>query len=222
MDKTKKWIEEQHTKKGFQLFYIDETRKDWLQENFPDVLRLEYDRGSCEYIFDRQEHLLKQGKKYQRIRRELHHLASDHRLRTERLTEENLDVSRRVIEGWQAKNVEEKVGLITEDVPVAECAIQYFTPLGLKGVLVYVDEKPAATAIGCEITQDTYGIQVAKMCERIEGLMFYLLEQMFALVPEQYTYINGDDDMNIEGIRIHKQKMKPVLMNEVWKAYAWV
>lgn len=219
-EKTRQWLLSVHQESGFRLFYVDEARKLWLAEQYPDIFRFHYDAGSCEYIFDRQRHLLMQGRSYQRMRYEIHHLAAGHQLRTEVLTQENLSVSRQVIEAWRVNNCEKKTGLITEDILVARCALQYFDALNLRGVLVYVDEKPMATAIGCEITEDTYGIQIAKMSEKIEGLMFYLLEQMFDLIPGQYRYVNGDDDMDIEGIRIHKQKMKPVRMNEVWQVFS--
>lgn len=219
IEKTRKFIEEYERKKDFQLFYIDEKRKNWLEEQFPEKLQLEYDRGSCEYIYDRQSHLLKQGKKYERIRREIHRLELKYRLSAERLTNENLSAGWNVIEKWQKQNSEEKVGMIADDYLVAKNVMDYFYALELKGVLIYVDGKPMATAIGGEITQDTYAIWVAKMCERKEGLMFYLLEQLFLVIPSEYPYVNGDDDMNIEGIRIHKRKMKPCRMNEVWRAY---
>ncbi len=216
-EKILNWIQTNCENKELRLFYVDEASKEMIEERFKGFFKFEYDSGSYEYIYDRLEHILKKGKKYQRIRREINHLASNYTLRTEILTKKNLSVSRTVVEGWNKNYIEEKSNMTMEDISVAESAIKNFSELGLLGVLVYVDEKPMATAIGCEITNDTYGIQVAKMCEKKEGLMFYLLEQMFKVIPNQYTYVNGDDDMNIEGIRIHKQKMKPVRMNEVWK-----
>ena len=217
-NKMKRFIDDFCQTDGFQLFYMDETRKNWLMAYAPELFSFSYDRGSCEYIYDRNQHLLKQGKTYQRIRRELNHLESQYRLHTEILSRDNLSLSRAVIHEWQLQNDHEPTGLITNDHQMVENALAWFEPLGMKGVLIYMNDRPVATAIGGEICGDTYGIQVAKMCERTGGLMFYLLDRMFEVIPGQYRYVNGDDDMNIEGIRIHKIKMKPVRMNEVWKA----
>lgn len=216
-DKKHKFIDEHKMEKEFELCYLCENDKLFLEKFYPDI-KVEHDRNSCEYIFDKNGHITLRGKTYAKLRYEQNHLCNRYEMRSEPIDSDNADKAFDIIEAWENRHIRQN-GLPFDDFVVAENAFKYYKDMNFIGNIVYLNEEPYAAAIGGEITKDTFGIQVAKMKMPVDGLMFYLLHECFKLIPEQYLYINGDDDMGDIGIRIHKEKMKPCRMNEVWRAY---
>lgn len=216
-EKQKDFIKAHIGEKEFKLYYLRKQDKELIEMYYPDTLHAEYDRGGCEYIFDKQRHISLRGKDYAKIRYEENHLNAHYRMRSEPLTPQLFGEALHILESWKLTNSRND-GIGFDDYAVAQNALLYFTEMDFIGNIVYVDDSPYAFSVGGAVTKDTFGIQVAKMGVPVSGLMFYLLRKCFELVPEQYVYINGDDDMDIEGIRIHKRKMRPCGMNEVWKA----
>lgn len=215
--KKKQFIEIMIKNKNFSLYYLSEEDKHFIDRHFADRITVEYDRGGCEYIFDRNAHNILSGKSYARIRHEINHLTSEYDIKSIPMTSALKEQAICIIEEWETNHKTHTNGI--DDFKVAQNTVEYFEEMNFTGNIVYIGDEPYAVAIGGRITEDTFGVQLAKMKENVDGLMFYLLHECFKIIPEQYKYINGDDDMNIEGIRIHKQKMKPCAMNEVWKAY---
>ncbi len=216
-EKKRKFIEEHQGEEDFTLLYLCEGDMLFLEKYFPDIV-VEYDRNSCEYIFDKNSHIELKGKTYAKLRYEQNHLCNNYMLRSEKIDDKNAEWALGIVNEWESRHIRQN-DLPFDDYIVAKNAFKYYKEMHFIGNVVYLDEQPYAVAIGGKITDDTYGIQVAKMKEPVAGLMFYLLHKCFELIPEQYMFINGDDDMGDSGIRIHKQKMKPCKMNEVWRAY---
>lgn len=216
-EKKKKFIESMWGQKDFTMYYLTEQDKQFVEMHFKDRISMEYDRGGCEYIFDREGHNLLKGKTYSKIRYEINHLSSEYNIRSIPMTSDMAGEALKIIEEWEKDHQFRTPGC--DDYEVAKNALKYFDEMNFTGNIVYIDDVAYAVAIGGRITEDTFGIQVAKMRSQVGGLMFYLLHKCFELIPNTYLYINGDDDMNVEGIRIHKQKMMPCRMNEVWKAF---
>lgn len=216
-EKKRQFIDSMLGTKDFAMYYMAEEDKQFVEKYYNGRLQTEYDRGGCEYIFDRAGHVLLKGKTYAKIRYEQNHLLSSYEVRSIPMTPEMEGQVLEIIEEWEQEHQLHHAG--EDDYEVAKSALKYFNEMQFIGNLVYVNDIPYAIAIGGEITEDTFGIQIAKTRSQIGGLMFYLLHKCFELIPARYLYINGDDDMNVEGIRIHKKKMKPCRMNEVWKVF---
>lgn len=214
--KTEKFIKDNIGKKDFQLFYLRDCDKRFIEQKFADFIQINEARGSWEYIFSREEHALLSGKKYAKIRNEENCLRANHILNSSVLSLENIKDAYAILDEWENRR---KMCHIREndDYGAAFCALQNYMQQGMIGIIVYVDGKPQGIAIGCEITQDTFGVQAAKIIHGQKGLIFYVLHELFKVLPPQYEFINGDDDLNIEGLRIHKRKMQPCGMNKVWE-----
>lgn len=210
--KTEKFIVEHIKNDSFHLFYLRDCDKIFLEQKFTDSIQVTEDRGSWEYIFSRKEHELLKGKKFGKIRNEENYLRVNHKLSSAELCSSNISDAYAVLDCWENNRKKEN-----DDYSAAFLAIQSCKQQGMVGVIVYVDGEPQGFAIGCEITQDTFGVQAAKIIHGQKGLIFYVLHELFKILPRQYEFINGDDDLNIEGLRIHKRKMQPCSMNKVWE-----
>ena len=82
-------------------------------------------------------------------------------------------------------------------------ALHHFEELGLTGGILHADGRIAAFTFGMPINQDTFGVHVEKADTRIEGAYAMINFEFANHIPEQYTYINREEDLGIEGLRIH-------------------
>ena len=66
-----------------------------------------------------------------------------------------------------------------------------------------------ALTYGSPINYQTCGVHVEKADTNYEGI-FSLINQEFALhIPEQYVYINREEDLGIPGLRQSKESYNP-------------
>ncbi len=180
--------------------------KVFLEENFAGKFSIEYDESSCEYIFDKNEHLELKGKNYKKIRYSENHLKAKYNLSTKVIDKETLTDAKRILTRWKKNHHSVEEDVVEDDFIVAHNVFDYFEQMNFAGALVYIDDKPLAMVVGSKITSDTFAVQIAKMRVPIDGLLFYALHSCFTILPEEIRYVNGDDDMGIEGIRMHKKE----------------
>ena len=93
-------------------------------------------------------------------------------------------------------------------------AMHHFKELGLLGGAIMVGGEIVAFTYGSPINYQTFGVHVEKADTNYEGI-FSLINQEFALhIPEQYVYINREEDLGIPGLRQSKLSYNPVILLE--------
>lgn len=209
----KKHIEEA----DFKLCYAREEDIQILKKHFPNEFSFSRDVASDEYIYEKEEHRILAGKKYANLRTQIHKVEKEHSLRTERLSEHTLSDALSVIKNWSGKKHPESI-LEVGDGETDEEALYLFKELGIEGVIIYVDGVPCAVVAGYPLSEYTYDLFLAKERERISGLAYYAKREFFLSLPQQYQYINIEEDLGIEGLRKMKKNLSPICMNEVWEA----
>lgn len=93
-------------------------------------------------------------------------------------------------------------------------ALHHFEELGLSGGILHVEGKIAAFTFGSPINYDTFGVHVEKADTRIEGAYAMINYEFANHVPSQYTYLNREEDLGIEGLRKAKLSYQPVRILE--------
>lgn len=97
-------------------------------------------------------------------------------------------------------------------------ALQHFNELGLTGGILHVEGQIAAFTFGMPINQDTFGIHVEKADTRIDGAYAMINYEFANHIPEQYIYLNREEDLGIEGLRKAKLSYQPVEILEKYSA----
>ena len=214
--KKKEFIRKHLREKKFKLCYMSEADVDFLSRHFDGCFDITYDRNSCEYIYDKTELLSMSGGKFAKIRTKLHHLEREHSLRVEVLTRENSSNAKEIIDVW-AENYEGHDSHPFDDIDVTIRAIDQADKLGLEGVITYVDGQPYAVTAGCGISETVFDLCVAKQKSAIPGLDYYAKINLYKIIPDRFTYINAEEDVGIEGLRIHKRDMRPIKLADIWE-----
>ena len=97
-------------------------------------------------------------------------------------------------------------------------ALQHFEELGLTGGILHVEGRIAAFTFGMPINQDTFGVHVEKADTRIDGAYAMINYEFANHIPEQYIYINREEDLGIEGLRKAKLSYQPAIILEKYTA----
>lgn len=110
----------------------------------------------------------------------------------------NLDTVRQVCQGW-AHRFPSPEGL--RDEAACELLLEHWAGLDAWGVLVYVDGVPRSVTAGYPLSGDTFDLSLSKQNARPSGLAVYSRWMLIRSLPERYTVLNGEEDLDMEGLR---------------------
>ncbi len=97
-------------------------------------------------------------------------------------------------------------------------AFDNFEVLGMRGGALFVDDRLVAFTYGSAINHDTFCIHIEKGDQETTGC-YTVINQMFAQsLPDNYTYLNREEDMGIEGLRRAKLSYYPTFKQEKFSA----
>lgn len=180
-----------------------------FQELFPEQFTAEYDRDSSDYIYLTSELAGLDGKKFHAKRNHLSHFRS-------------LDYTFSLI---QEKDFDDCISFCTQDYngryhdhsSVAEqyainTYFNYFDELGLTGGLIRIDGKVVAVTIGERLNSDTFCVHTEKADRTFSGIYTAINNFFVSYSARNYTYINREEDLGIEGLRKAKLSYHPVFL----------
>jgi hypothetical protein len=203
-------------RKGAVFFqYMREEDKQFLLEHFPGRFEFENAREDWEYIYDKAGQIKLEGSEFKNLRSKVHRGEHAHDWTILRLSGETLPLAAEIACRWKAE-VRHKEEMA--DISATQRALKYYEDLNLSGILMLADREPLAFALGTVISEDTFDLHISKTLE--SDIDCYLKWELFRRLPENVRYINREEDLGIEGLRIHKTQMKPVRFHELWKGWA--
>ncbi len=192
--------------------YIREEDKMFLEQHFPGKFEFCAARDDWEYIYDRQEQVKMEGGSFKHLRAKVHKGENAHNWEIIRLSRDTMSSAAVIAHRW---NDEVKHNGESADISATMSAFENFDVLNLTGVILVGDGVPLAFAIGSEISSDTFDLHISKTLE--SDIDYYLKWELYKQLPDKIKYINREEDLGLEGIRIHKTDMKPIRFNELWK-----
>lgn len=95
---------------------------------------------------------------------------------------------------------------------VIRCFLRDFTALGLSGGLLRVGGEVVAFTLGSPINATTFDVHIEKANRDYDGAYTMINKCFASTIPEQYTYVNREEDLGIEGLRKAKLSYKPELV----------
>ncbi len=188
----------------------------YIQQLLPERVTVEPRRNQYDYIYLRQELAEVKGKKLKAKRNHINKFLSEHPdFRYVPLTPDLFDHCRALEERWLSEVSREEVsGSFTTDAErrAMETVFLHWDRLKMVGGSIFVDGQMIAFTYGSAVTHDTFDVCVEKADRTIDGAFNIINQQFAAHLPEQFVYLNREEDMGLEGLRKSKLSYHPHLL----------
>ena len=184
---------------------LNEANAEKLHRLYRGLATIREDRDSFDYIYER-EHLAElSGKKYHAKRNHISRFIRNHPdHEVMELNEDTFADALSVAERWQ-QNAED-----TGELAIIRDAFAHFDALGMFGLVLYVDGMPAAMCAASEINSCVCDVNFEKAVD-VDGA-YAVINNEFAKRFTQYTLVNREEDLGLEGLRKSKLSYFPDIL----------
>ena len=189
-----------------------------IEAFMPGSFHFMADRDYADYLYLRTDLATLAGKKFQAKRNHVNRFKKTYQYEYTPITPDRIDECLELEAKWcLANNCDQQEGTGNERRALVY-ALRHFDALGLTGGILHVDGRIAAFTFGMPINQDTFGVHVEKADTAIDGAYAMINYEFARHIPPQYTYLNREEDLGIEGLRRAKLSYQPVQILEKYMA----
>lgn len=201
----------------FSLCYLRDEDKAFLEECFPDRFAINEDEGASEYIYERESLEKMSGGQTASMRKQINRLQKEHELEVQMLSGETVELAWKALrEGYGGTGAAGRSAPKVPDVPFEVLAFR--RELGIFGVLVFVDRVMQGMALGFSLTEDTVDGCMEYANPSFRGLSYFSKRAFLLYSDRRYQYLNAEEDLGLQGLRMAKRHMGPIRQNAVWTA----
>lgn len=186
------------------IFPVDER---WTEGK--DYLKIEYKDGDSDYIYLKEKIKTYAGKALHSKRNLLNFFLKEYKSHPEPLTKQNMADARYILEEWQKES-----GQAKEDTDYYSLlnAFDLYEELIICGIIYYVNNEPVGFVIGEERGENMFLLHFAKGLTKYKGIYQYIFHSFAEVLPEKYTFLNFEQDLDKENLRLSKQSYHPEFM----------
>lgn len=188
------------------LFPIPE---DWLTAFDPTKFDVTFAEGDADYVYTVEKMSTYKGRHLHKKRNLLKQFLGLYAHDARPLTNNRLDEARFILDDWlrtSAMKVDE-----TDYRPCLE-ALDRYEELVLCGGIYYAGGEPAGFVLGEELNPETFVLHFAKARTKFKGIYQYLFNNFAKILPPSYKYLNLEQDLDKENLRIFKSSYVPDLL----------
>lgn len=189
-----------------------------LGQAFPTLFEYSCDRDYFDYIYYRQDLIELKGKNYQPKRNHINKFRKEYSYTYIDLSKEFIPECLEFESEWCMKHGYIENENIRNERRALTYALHHFNELGLIGAVLRVNGKIAAFTFGAPINHDTFGVHYEKADIAIDGVYSAINQEFASHLPEQYIYLNREEDLGIPGLRQAKLSYHPSILLEKYKA----
>lgn len=199
----------------FRMLGVCKGMQNDLEEILPDKFAYTTTRDYADYIYLRTDLATLVGKKFQSKRNFTNRFKREHPdYEYAPITAENIDECLKLEEEWcKVNNCDQFEGTGNERRALT-FALTNFDKIGLTGGLIRIEGKIVAFSFGMPINHDTFGVHVEKADTSVDGAYAMINMEFAQRIPEQYTYVNREEDLGIAGLRKAKLSYNPEILLE--------
>jgi len=172
------------------------------------------DRDNFDYLYLRSDLAELPGKKYHKKRNLVNAFLNSYSYEIKPLTEELIPQALNVLKIWQENKND------TGDFLSAKEALERFSDLNMQGALYYVNGRPAGWCLGEILSnKEMFAIHFEKGIEEYKGIYQFINQTFAASLPENFIYINREQDLGDEGLRQAKMTYRPSGFVKKYRGY---
>jgi len=204
---------------GLDPSYLKELLKDvdfffpipevWLPAFSGDDFDFQFRKGDTDYLYTVNKMSRYPGRNLHRKRNLLKQFVGGYSHEEMPLTTERIGHAMFILDEWQKENDSEAGE--TDFYPCRE-ALKRYDELVLCGGIYYAEGEPAGFILGEELNAETFVLHFAKARKKFKGVYQYMFSSFAKVLPEKYRYLNLEQDLDKEAIRIAKSSYLPDLM----------
>lgn len=193
--------------------------KETLETLYPGMFHFHVDRDGFDYVYAIDDLADLPGKKYQKKRNHCNRFKADYPdYHVEPITDANLHKVQEMLDAWYQNKLLEnpQADFLMEQIALNK-AFKSYNALNLDGLVLFDKEKILGFTIGSRLSHDTFDIHFEKAWGDINGAYAIINYEFARYLREKYSdirFLNREDDMGIEGLRIAKERYFPHHMVE--------
>jgi hypothetical protein len=196
------------------LFVLDPDTKDWISLLYPQ-LNFCPERKYFDYVYRASDLAELSGKGYLTIRHQLNQFRKTCSPMVEPIGRDNIEEVRLFLEQWcDWKDCDSEPVLANEKKAIF-FALSHFDELKLSGLAIRAESKIGAISIFEGLNKDTALVHFEKGLPECKGIYRAINAETAKLLVKDFTYINRESDMGVEGMREAKMRYHPDHMAEV-------
>ena len=196
------------------FYYTTDNDKAFLEKSYPGVFAFEECRDDFPYLYDKESQIALAGRENKSLRHKVNiGRAAAQTWSSERLTEQNVNRAININRKWA--DIFSDGG--PADTAAAETALCRFSDLHLWGMLFIADGEDMAYVAGTFITPDIFDICFCKVLDK--RCDCYIKWALYKALPAEIKTVDSEEDMGLEGLRIHKMQRRPKELLRVWKGF---
>lgn len=187
-----------------------------LESTFPSMFIYERSPENQDYIYLTKDLVMLEGKKFHAKRNHISRFYKtypDNHFET--IDSSNKNDAFQVVLDWCKENNYDARNY--EEARVIKDALENMDEFGMRGAVLYVEEKPVAMTLGSEISPFVFDINFEKALREYDGV-YAVINNEFAKLLTSYKYINREEDMGLEGLRKAKLSYNPQIILDRFNA----
>jgi len=172
-------------------------------------------RNDFEYIYSSKKLALLEGHLLKPKRNQINSFTKNNNWSYAHISKENIKKVKQFNALWDEKRTEEEVSSLEKENIALEEAFAHFFELKMEGIVLLVEEKIVAFAIGFPLNEDTFLVLFEKAERNCKGA-YAMINKLFANeISKKHTFINRAEDAGDEGLRKAKLSYQPEYLIEV-------
>lgn len=204
----------EETGNPFRMVAVTPQMEEKLKAAMPGVFEYCENRDWSDYIYLTEDLIYLKGKKFHSKRNHINKFSLEHAYEFIELTGADMKRCSEMHDQWCEENYSDDDKSEMEEVFAVKEALKNFEALSLHGGAITVGEKMVAFTLGQPINENTFDILIEKALGDY-ALAYTVINRCFAHRKcKNYTYINREEDLGLEGLRRAKLSYNPVLILE--------
>lgn len=193
---------------------LNEEGKQTLETLYPAMFRFHCDRDSFDYIYAIDDLADLLGRKYQKKRNHCNRFRTDYPDYTVRpLSETTLPLAQKMADAWYgAKEQENPESDFLMERTALNKALKHYQKLDMEGLVLFNGNDVLGITLGSRLSHDTFDIHFEKAHGDVNGAYAIINYEFARYLREKYPdihFLNREEDMGIEGLRIAKERYFP-------------
>ena len=201
----------------FRMHCVMKEEMDMIEEWYPNQYQMQVNRNDSDYIYAREKMAALSGKKLHGKRNHIHRFEEQNPdWKYETISEKNEEDCAKMAMHWCMDNCMADQNTIEYDKidesKLVVYAIRHREEFGMIGGALRVNGQIIAITLGEKLTKDTFVVHFEKAFAKIQGAYPMINREFVRHELSDYTYINREEDMGIEGLRKAKMSYRPEIL----------